>query len=1592
MTSPANLFSLNEPASRRRPSRLVIAAGVLLLAAASLGAIELTRKVAASAHSSGTARKATGLRQRVTVRARQVGSARYNVSDGRDLEASFEGAAAAQEAIEQNRADPLSLVAGDFDEDGVADLVSGYRVGDAGLLALYRGNVQSIFPNSPEAKTRKSLSEATDSPFLAAAGLFDAPASPEFLAAGDFNNDGHLDVVAATRGSDGIYLLPGDGRGGFGIAERIQLPGGATALAAGEINRADGLADLAIATAGAAGPRLLIFEDPRGAFNSAPEVFTLPAEASGIALGRIDGDPLGDVVVAAGRDLVLLRGRDRGLSVGADLSRAARQRIERRAFKFGIRSIAVGDFAGEGDSQVAILADDGSIQLLSAGTRSRRGKRSSPGLKTWGVDRASLGPWPDAKRLISSRFSNFPGDSLMVAGSANNELHIAAGIGATRTAGTNGAPSAVEERATASYEVEGGAVAVIGMRLNGDALGDLVMLRKGNIAPGVVIPLVAMTFTVTTINDSGPGSLRQAILDSNSNAGADSIGFAIGTGPQTIILSGDLPQITDPVTIDGTTQPGFAGTPIVTLPGSGTVSGIPLKISAGATTVRGLVINNSSQVGIQLIQAGGNIVEGNYLGTDAAGTAVVPNDVGVQIVDTPNNTIGGTTASARNVISASAQDGVRINGTGAMGNMVEGNYIGLTAAGDAALPNQRHGVFVNAMSNTIGGTAAGAGNVISGNGNGFPGTGNGVHIFGNAPSAANMVQGNLIGTSFDGSTALPNTADGIQILDSPGNTIGGTAPGAGNTISGNGASGLFITGLGSTGNMVQGNTIGSTGLANARKGVLILDASDNAIGGTAMGAANAISFNTESGVAVVASAGLALRNTVRGNSIFTNGMLGIDLADDGVTANDTGDGDGGPNLRQNFPVLGTPVGGPNTVVPGTLNSIPSTMYTIDFYSNSLCDDSGFGEGATFLGSTTATTDGSGVAIFSATLPVATIGGEILTATATDPNGNTSEFSACVIVCVFSISPMSQSFTEAGGSDTVIVTTEEGCLWGAVSNDAFITITSPGSGSGSSVVEYSVAANPSSLPRVGTMTIAGQTFTVNQAGAPCVFSIMPTSQSFLAAGGTGSVAVTSPIGCAWTAVSNDAFITVTSGASGSGNGTVNYSVAVKSDVGSRMGTITIAGETFTVTQAGIDCSTLSIMPMAQSFPVGGGTGMVSVTALAGCAWTAVSNDAFITVTSGSSGMGNGTVNYSVAANPNPGTRMGTITIGGQTFTVTQAGTISCVFGIAPTEDAFPATGGTGVVNVSAPMGCNWTAVSNAAFITITSGASGTGNGSVVYSVAAKSSAGIRTGTMTIAGLTFTVNQAGTSCITSISPTDRSFTSSGGAATVSVTAPTGCSSTATSLNAFITIVSGVSGTGSRSVKYSVAANSLAGPRVGFIIVGSNVHKVTQTGVMCTFGILPLSQGFPAAGGTGSVNVTTTAGCAWTAVSNDAFIMVTSGGAGAGSGTVNYSVAANLSATPRTGTITIAGILFTVNQAAAAGSCTFSIIPMSLSLRVDRRYRAGAVTPVTASQNKRDTYRGSASSLPAQFSLGFLRLPRRLPRRLRAERIQAVPAVQS
>jgi parallel beta-helix repeat protein len=345
------------------------------------------------------------------------------------------------------------------------------------------------------------------------------------------------------------------------------------------------------------------------------------------------------------------------------------------------------------------------------------------------------------------------------------------------------------------------------------------------------------------------------------------------------------------------------------------------------------------------------------------------------------NRIGGLSTGERNVLSGNDVSGILLN-TGATDNKVQGNFVGLNAAGDTAIGNTEAGIRLNtATGNRIGGSVGTARNVVSGNGL------YGIHL--RALSDGNQVWNNRIGTDRTGVTAVPNQT-GLFVRNANNNELGGDVPEKGNIIAGNADDGLRIFDN-AAGNLVQYNTIGlnkdGDPLGNGSNGVL-LDANVTAT----QIEDNTMAHNGAAGVVVLSS---STQNTIYENSIFENGDLGIDLNNDGVTANDVpNDPDAGANDLQNFPDLRS--ANPTTgEVSGTMESVPSTEYRLDFYSNVTCDPSDYGEGQVYLGTGVVTTDAAGTQIFTITVGGFVLG-DYITATATDPNGNTSEFSICAM--------------------------------------------------------------------------------------------------------------------------------------------------------------------------------------------------------------------------------------------------------------------------------------------------------------------------------------------------------------------------------------------------------------------------------------------------------------------------------------------------------------------------------------------------------------------------------------------------------------------
>jgi hypothetical protein len=533
-----------------------------------------------------------------------------------------------------------------------------------------------------------------------------------------------------------------------------------------------------------------------------------------------------------------------------------------------------------------------------------------------------------------------------------------------------------------------------------DATGTVAL---GNGGVGVFVAGGAQSTRIGTNGDGVNDAAERNLISANGFDGID----ISGSGTTKNIVAGNY------VGTDKTGAVSLAnGSNGIVVSGGAQSNRIGTNGSDVNAAGEGNLISGNTFTGVFIGDAGtnSNVVAGNLIGTDVTGTKALGNaSGGIDIASGAQSNVIGTNgdgvgdALERNVISGNNNSGIAgifISDMGTNKNIVAGNYVGTDITGTKALPNGGVGVYLanGAQSNRIGTDGmsvddAGERNVISGN------PFQGVAIQGTGTNS-NIVAGNYIGVDASGSTALGNQNNGIWILQgAQSNRIGtnGTdsdVAGEANVIGGNVFSGIRISDPGSNLNLVAGNFIGTdkTGtlaLANGSDGIMVANgAQSNQIGGS-ITLANVIAFNTQAGVAVTDTG--SIDNSIRANSIFNNAGIGIDLAAPGVQADHIG-ATVGPNNLQNYPVITSAVPGSTTSVGGTLNAAANTTYTLDFYANPAHDVTYYGPGHRYLGSTTVTTDANGNVSFSATIPAASSTAEWVTATATDPAGNTSEFS------------------------------------------------------------------------------------------------------------------------------------------------------------------------------------------------------------------------------------------------------------------------------------------------------------------------------------------------------------------------------------------------------------------------------------------------------------------------------------------------------------------------------------------------------------------------------------------------------------------------
>jgi hypothetical protein len=757
-------------------------------------------------------------------------------------------------------------------------------------------------------------------------------------------------------------------------------------LASGEAGPLDGGTDLAAAIVDERGPRLVIFGGHAGLRDGASAMLALPQPGSVVAFGRVGGQGL--VVVGAGEHLMAAE-----TSVGSPGS-PWRWSVDQM---MGDRLLALTSdlfLTGTGRSfQLAAVTDTRALEVLRRPETSGRGPQvpmetqetiqvgprapgpSEPGLFER-VAASSLDGESTANEALAAGPVRLRSMKTMMRGPGRDLLLLEDSRLTLFASRRDAAPERVDVfDGAATMEI----VDAVPVRLNEDALDDLILLERGRATPLVVATVPAAIYTVNTLAYSpdravGDGicytvqsgtpkcSLLAALQEANAAAGPTSIVFNLGTGTPTI--SGSGYGLQGGVTIDGAT----GGATRIRITGGG------VGVSQGGCALRSLVIEGSggSGTGVELGLSSFNYIENCIITNHHTGVHMTE-------TDSHGNTIGGSTVASRNVISSNSVYGIHSE-FDSYGNTIAGNFIGTNVTGDAAAGNGT-GIRVDTDGSgyTIGGSTSvpgtPPGNVISGNGIGIGST-----------YTSNIIRGNLIGLRADGSASLAN-GTGIQEFNSL-SYIGGTTPADRNVISGNAFDGLEETGVGGIwgGSAITGNAIGTlldqvTPAANGRNGILSH--------GTVVSIwNNVIASNGGAGVAVDAGNG----TWISANSIHSNGGLGIDLGPTGPTPNDAGDGDTGANGLQNFPVITKArFNGAATTIEGVLNSAPSTAYKVQLFKSPAGDPSGYGEGQTYLTEISVTTDGSGKATFATGTPGNV---ESLSATATMQAApyNSSEFS------------------------------------------------------------------------------------------------------------------------------------------------------------------------------------------------------------------------------------------------------------------------------------------------------------------------------------------------------------------------------------------------------------------------------------------------------------------------------------------------------------------------------------------------------------------------------------------------------------------------
>ncbi len=487
---------------------------------------------------------------------------------------------------------------------------------------------------------------------------------------------------------------------------------------------------------------------------------------------------------------------------------------------------------------------------------------------------------------------------------------------------------------------------------------------------------------------------------------------------------------------------------------------------------------------------------------------------------------------------------------------------------------------------------------------------------------------------------------------------------------------------------------------------------------------------------------------------------------------------------------------------------------------------------------------------------------------------------------------------SGGINVDTIPGNGGCEWYVENTNSWITITNNASGTNGATFGYFVAPNPNSWLREGYFTLWGgeAAFAVLQSPAPCSngYSIFPSSDTPEPEPETNTVEVTAIGGCPWTVVNTNGWISILSPINNTNSGSVTWAVGLNASSLGRTGVVVIAGKNFTVRQKPAIC-TYEISPTSRKHGYGVATNTVSIDTLVICPWNVVNTNSWITFYAPTNGVGDSTnITYSILANPAFNSRTGLVFIGGQSLVLTQSG-VACAIDLSTMHRDHGNGWATNSIDVNIAPNCNWFVTTTNTWIQITTNSSGTGSNTFGYIVSPNPNSFPRTGYINVEERTVSLDQAGSPCKIPLTPASATHTPLQETGTVVVASPGGCNWTASTINPWVTILSGTTGSGIGAVTYRVGANANSGARSGGITVtgstDTNYFFIDQDGVTCAYRLSPTNRSHgPGAVALATFKVLVSNACPWTVINTNPWINILTNSSGNGSNQVTYSVEAN------------------------------------------------------------------------------------------------------